>query len=130
MEVFSKISIRDFPHIFGPFPEFIWKPHGICFLDIPFKLMDDVEPLLHALRVLLDAREVGDMPELVCLVLVEEFTVLFEGASITGVDLESLIENTLYSGVVFLYNRTPRVEISGNGPPRVYGDEYCVLVPA
>jgi hypothetical protein len=36
-----------------------------------------------------------------------------------GVALESLIENTLYSGVVFLIARTPRVQISGNGPPRV-----------
>ena len=72
-------------------------------------MMDDVERLLQAGRGLLDASEVGDMPELVLLFLVEEFKVLLEGASIIGVELESLIENTLYSGVVFRYNRTPRV---------------------
>jgi hypothetical protein len=32
-----------------------------------------------------------------------------EGASIIGIELESLIENTLYSVVVFRYNQTARV---------------------
>ena len=41
-------------------------------------MMDDVERLLHAGIGLLDASEVGDMPELVLLVLVEEFTLLWK----------------------------------------------------
>ena len=81
MEVFSKISIRDFPRICNPFPEPYWKPHGISYLDIPFKMMDDIECLLHAGRGLLDAMEVGDMPELVLLVLALTVTLI---AATTG----------------------------------------------
>ena len=69
--------------------------------------MEDVEGLLHAAMLLLDAMELGLMREPVFVVIRETFPLLFEGASLLGVDLESVIENTLYSGVVFLLRQTP-----------------------
>ena len=117
MEVFSKISIGDIPRTFGPFLETRWHPCFLCIPDKPFNVMEDVEGILHAARRMLDATEPGPMPENVFVVLRETFPILFfvEVASLLGIALESLIENTLYSGVVF---KTPRVEISGNGAPR------------
>ena len=129
MEVFSKLRIGDFPRICAPFLETRWPPRCLYIPDKPFNVMEDVEGILHAARRMLDAMEPGPMPENVFLVLRETFPILYfvEVASHLGIALESLIENTLYSGVVF---KTPRVEISGNGPPRAYDDEYCVLVTA
>ena len=69
--------------------------------------MEGVEGLLHAARLLLDAAELGHMLEPVCAVIAENFLLLFEGASLFGVALESLIENTLYLGVVFLHIKLP-----------------------
>ena len=86
-----------------------------------FNVMEDVEGILHAARLLLDAMELGPMPEPVFVVIRETFPLrlsFFEVASLLGVALERLIENTLYFGVIFLLARTPRVKISGNGPPR------------
>ena len=118
MEVFSKISVGDFPTKFGPFLETRWPPRFLCIPDKPFNVMEDVEGILHAASRMLDAMEPGPMAENVFLLLRETFPILFfmEVASLLGIALESLIENTLYSGVVF---KTPRVDISGNGPPRV-----------
>jgi hypothetical protein len=45
-----------------------------------------------------------------------------------GIGLESVI--ALYSGVSSRRGFIPRVQISGNGPPRGYVDECAVLVPA
>ena len=72
-----------------------------------YNMMKDVERLLHAARLLLDAMELGLMPKPVFVVIHETFLILFEVASLLGVTLESLIENTLYSGVVFLPAQTP-----------------------
>ena len=117
MEVFSKLSISDFPPKFCTFLETRWPPRFLCIPDKPFNVMEGVEAILHAARRMLDAMEPGPMPENVFLVLRETFPILYfvEVASHLGIALESLIENTLYSGVVF---KTPRVEISGNGQPR------------
>ncbi len=71
------------------------------------------------------------MQELVCVVVLrEKFRLLMEGAALFGIGLESVIENTLYSGVSSRRGFIPRVQISGNGPPRGYVDECAVLVPA
>jgi hypothetical protein len=74
--------------------------------------------------------ESGPMLELVCLLIRVEFRLLMEGAALLGIGLESVIENTLYSGVSSRRGFIPRVQISGNGPPRGYVDECAVLVPA
>ena len=83
--------------------------------------MEDVEGILHAAMLHLHAIELGRMPEPVFVVMRETFVrlSLFEVASLLGVALKSIIENTLYTGVVFLFAQTPCVQISGNGPPRV-----------
>lgn len=130
MEVFSKLAIGDFPRKFGPFLETRWEPRFLSIPDNPFNVMEDVEGLLYAARLLLDAWELGHMLEPVCTVIPENFLLLFEGASLFGVALESLIENTLYSGEISLHNQIPRVEISGNGPPVAQDNEHAVLVPA
>ena len=128
MEVFSKVSVGDIPTKFAPILETRWPPRLLCIPDKPFHVMQDVEGILHAARRMLDAMEPGPMPETVFVVLREIFSILIfvEVASHLGIALESLIENTLYSVVVF---KTPRVKITGNGPPRAYDDEYAVLVP-
>ena len=132
MEVFSKVSVGDIPTKCAPFLETRWPPRLLCIPDKPFNVMEDVEGILNAARRMPDAMEPGPMPENVFLVLREIFSILIfvEVASHLGIALESLIENTLYSGVVFLPIQTPRVKISGNGPPRGYVDECAVLVPA
>ena len=120
MEVFSKISIVDFPrHFIGPFSDSSWLIHDLCIPDKPFKVMEGIEGLLRAASGLLDVGELGHVLEPVFAISPLAFPLLVEGASILGVAIDSLIENTLYSGVVFLDTQTPRVEISGNGPPRV-----------
>ena len=86
--------------------------------------MEDVEGIHHAARLLLDAMEPGPMLEDMSVVLCQMFPFIFEVASLLGVPVESLIENTLYSGVVSLHVQIPRIEISGKGPPRAYDDEY------
>ena len=93
MEVFSKLRIGDFPRIFAPFLETRWPPRFLCIPDKPFNVMEDVEGLLHAARLLLDAMELGPMPEPVSVVLRETFPLLFffEVASLLGVALERLI---------------------------------------
>ena len=93
--------------------------------------MEGVVGLHHAAIQLLDAMELDPMQELVCVVLREKFRVPMEGAALFGIGLESVIENTLYSVVSSRLARfIPRVQISGNGPPRGYVDECAVLVPA
>ena len=91
MEVFSKVSVGDIPTKFAPILETRWPPRLLCIPDKPFNVMEDVEGLLHAARLLLDAMELGPMPEPVFLVICERFPLLFEGASLLGVALESLI---------------------------------------
>ena len=121
MKVFSKLILGDFPCIFGPFSDTRWQLCFQCIPDKPFHEMEDVLGILHAAMLLLHAIELGPMPEPVFVVQRETFPVrlsLFEVASLLGVALESLIENTLYFGVIFLLARTPLVKISGNGPPR------------
>ena len=73
MEVFSKIGIGDLPRTFGPFSETRWHPCFLCIPDKPFNVMEDVEGLLHAARLLLDAMELGPMPEPVFVVSRETF---------------------------------------------------------
>ena len=128
MEVLSIISIGESILAFGPFCETRWNPRFLGIPDKPFKVMKGVEGLLHAARQLLDAMESVPMHELVFVVLRERFPLLLEGASLLGIALESLIEKTLYSVVVPRLAFIPRVEISGNGPPRAYDDEYAILV--
>ena len=75
--------------------------------DNPFKVMEGIEGLLHAPFRLLDAWELDHVPEpIFASRLPNTFLLFFEGASILGVAIDSLIENTLYSGVVFLLRRT------------------------
>ena len=84
--------------------------------------MEGVEGILIGASVLLEEIELGPMFEPVFVVNRETFplelTSFLEVSSLSGVALESVIENTLYSLIVFLNAQTPRVEISGNGPPR------------
>ena len=118
MEVFSKISIGEPIVIFDPFSHTRWHPQLLSISDIPFKEPEGVQGILLAARLLLEARKLGHMLEPVLVVFRKNFGLIFEGASLLIVALDSIIENTLYSGVVFL-PPTIRVEISGNGPPRV-----------
>ena len=76
--------------------------------------MEGIEGLLRAPIRLLDAGELGHVPEpIFASSRPDTFLFLFEGASILDVAIDSLIENTLYSGVVFPLRRTRRVEILG-----------------
>ena len=76
--------------------------------------MEGIEGLLHAVSWLLDARELGHVLEPVfASARPDTFPLLVEGASILGVSMDSLIENTTYSGVVFPRRRIRRVEILG-----------------
>ena len=131
MEVLSIISIGETIRHFGVFCETRWN---LRFLEIPdnrFNVMEGVVGLLHAAIQLLDAMELDPMQELVCVVVLrEKFRLLMEGATLFGIGLESVIENTLYSGVSSRRGFIPRVQISGNGPPQGYVDECTVLVPA
>ena len=114
MEVFSKISIVDLPRIScRPLSDSVWVLHHLCIPDHPFKLMEGVEGILHAVSRLLDAGELGHVPEPVFFITLDEGPVLCEGASLLEVSLESIIENILYSGPVFLVRGTRRVEILG-----------------
>ena len=75
--------------------------------------MHDVEGLLGtASSRLLDAGELEHVLEHV-FSIVETFPLVDEEASLSSVSLKSLIQNTPYSGVVFLLRQTPRVEIRG-----------------
>ena len=85
--------------------------------------MEGVVGLLHAAIQLLDAMDAGPILKLVCVVLREEFRLVMEWAALLGIGLESIIENTLYSGVSSQRGFIPRVQISGNGPLRGYVDE-------
>ena len=107
MEVFSKIIIIDIPrHFIGPVSDTRWQIHHLCIPDKPFKVMEGIEGLLHAVSWLLDAREVGHVLEpVLASVRPDKFPLLVEGASIFGVAKDSLIENTPYSLVVFLRRR-------------------------
>ena len=114
MEVFSKISIVDLPRHFIGVSHTRWQTHHLCIRDKPFKVMEDIEGLLHAVSWLLDAREVDHVlePELFS-VRPDIWPILVEGASILGVAMDSLIENTPYYGVVIPRRRIRRVEILG-----------------
>ena len=115
MEVIHKIIPVDFSrHFIGPVSEFSWLIQVICIPDNPFKVMEGIEGLLRAPIWLLDAWELGHVPEPIFAGrLPDTFPSMLEGASILGVAIDSLIENTLYSGVVFPLRRTRRVEILG-----------------
>ena len=122
MEIFSKLSIGDLRCTFSPLSKTRWQPCYLCILDKRFHVMEGVEGILIGVSVLLEAIELGPMSEPVFVVSRETFplelTSFLEVSSLSGVALESVTENTLYSVVVFLNARTPRVEISGNGLPR------------
>ena len=115
MEVLNKIILLNFRrHFIGPDSEFSWLIQVISIPDIPFKVMEGIEGLLRAPFWLLDAWELGHVPEpIFASRLPNTFLFLFEGASILGIAIDSLIKNTLYSGVVFLLRRIRRVEILG-----------------
>ena len=113
MEVFSKLRIGDFPRRFGPFSETRWHPSFLCIPDKPFNVMEDIEGLLHAVSRLVDTGEHGHVLEPMFAISPDTFPLLVKVASLLGVALESRIENTLYSGVVFLRRQIPRVEILG-----------------
>ena len=113
MEVFSKINIVDVPRIScRPLSDSIWVLDHLCSQDNPFKIMEGVEGILEGASRLLDAGELGHVPEPVFLITLDKGP-LFEGASLLEVSLESIIENTLYSGPVFLVRGIRRVEILG-----------------
>src|SRR3954447_10650039 len=64
MEAFSKISIVDVPYIFcRTLLDSIWVPGHLCSHDNPFKMMEGVEGILDAASQLLDAGELGHVPE-------------------------------------------------------------------
>ena len=89
MEVFSKLSVGDLPHIFGSFLENRWPTCCLYIPDKPFNMMEDLEGILHTARHLLDAMEPGSMHETVFVVLCETFPILFfvEVASLLGIAL-------------------------------------------
>ena len=114
MEVFSKISIVDVPHIFyRPLSDSVWVLDLLCIPDNTFKVMEGVEGILHAASRLLDAGELGHVPKPVFFITLDKGHLLYEGASLLDVSLESIIENSLYSGPVFLVRGIRRVEILG-----------------
>ena len=115
MEVFNKIILVDFPRPFlGPVSEISWLIQVTSIPDNPFNVMEGIEGLLRAPFRLLDAWVLGHVPPpMFASRPPDTFLILFEGASILGVAIDSLIENTLYSGVVFLLSRIRRVEILG-----------------
>ena len=131
MEVLSIISIGETFRHFGVFCEIRCNLRFLAIPDNRFKVTEGIVGLHHTAIQLLDAMESGPMQELVCVVVLrEKFRLLMEGAALFGIGLESVIENTLYSGVSSRRGFIPRVQISGNGPPRGYADECAVLVPA
>ena len=96
MEVCSIISIGETIRQFGVFCETRWNLRFLAIPDNPFKVMEGVVGLHHAVIQLLDAMESGPMQELVCVVVLREnFRLLMEGAALFGIGLESVIENTL-----------------------------------
>lgn len=111
MEIVSKLIIGDLCHTSSPLLETRLQPCYLCISDKRFHMMEGVEGILIVDSVLLDAIELGPMPELVFLVCRETFPLelisFLEVSSLSGVALESVIENTLYSGVVFRNARTP-----------------------
>lgn len=91
--------------------------------------MANVEGLPHAVGRLLDAGELEHVLEPVSAIAPVSLPLMVEGASLHGIALESIIQNTPYFGVV-LPPRTPRVEIGGKRSPRGDGDECAILVSA
>lgn len=86
----------------------------VCIADNPFEVMEGIEGLFRAPSRLLDAGELGHVPEPVfASSRPDTFLFLFECASILGVAIDSLIENTPYSGVVFPLRHIRRVEVLG-----------------
>ena len=71
-------------------------------------MTEGVEGIHHAARLLLEARELGDMLEMVQLVLRIDKNARFlvEDASLLGVALKSLIEDSNYVGIAFLSTTT------------------------
>lgn len=127
----SIISIREPIRVLGVFCETGWN---LCFLAIPdntFEVMEGVVGLHIAAILLLDAMESGPMPKHVCAArLREEFPFLMEGTAILGIGLESVIEQTVQWRVSSRLAFIPRVQISANRPPHVYGEDRAVLVTA
>ena len=115
MEVLNKIILLDFRrHFIGPDSEISWLIQVTSIPDNPFKVMEGIEGLLRAPIRLLDAGKLGHVPPpTFASNRPDTFLFLFEGASILDVSIDSLIENTLYSGVVFLLRRIRQVEILG-----------------
>ena len=107
MEVFSKLRIGDFPRICAPFLETRWPPRFLCIPDKPFNVMEDVEGLLHAARLLLHAMELGPMPEPVFVVICQTFPLLFEGGPLLGVALESDLLASLASSSTLMCLEEP-----------------------
>ena len=107
MEVLNKIILLDFcQHFIGPYSEISWLIQVTSIPDNPFNVMEGIEGLLRAPIRLLDAWVLGHVPPpIFASRLPDTFLFLLEGASILGVAINSLIENTLYSGVVFLLRR-------------------------
>lgn len=102
MEVFSKIILIHRRRCIGPISESRRKIQANCIPDNPFEVIDGIEGLLRARFRLLDARELGHVPETMFAISRPDiFPGLMEGASILCVAFDSLIENTLYSVVVF-----------------------------
>ena len=107
MEVFSKISIANFSrHMIGPVSKSVWLIEVILVPDNPFDVMEGIEGFLQAASRLLDAGELGNVLEPICAIGPFTFLLGMEGASICGVGIYSLIEDTLYSGQV--HPRLPR----------------------
>ena len=79
--------------------------------------MEGVEGLLRATLWLFDAGEIEHVLHHM-FDFHKKFRLFSKGASLVGVALDSLIHNTPYLGVVFLRQRTPRVQIRGYGMPR------------
>ena len=115
MEVVNKIILVDFPRPFlGPVSEISWLIQVTSIPNNPFKVIEGIEGLFRAPLWLLNAWELGHVLEpIFASRLPDTFLFLFEGASIFGIDIDSLIKNTLYSGVVFLLHHIRRVEILG-----------------
>src|SRR3954451_6576421 len=73
MEVFSKISIVDVPYIFcKPLSDSIWVSGHLCSHENPFKMMEGVEGILDAASRLVDAGELGHVPEPVIFITLDK----------------------------------------------------------
>ena len=73
MEVFSKISIADFPYIScRPLSDSVWALDLLCIPDQPVKVMEGVEAIPHVVSRLLDAWELGHVLEPVSFIRLEQ----------------------------------------------------------